>query len=458
VGSIVTLDSAAKKIRPQSHCIKVFAAIRAMPRVLRGFLPVLLILATASQGAQTGSAIERFRSLRDSLRQARSNKDWRSSVENAQELERFLNQSPESLLESARAELHRNDLNEALRKVQQFVKMGQVSDLLETSEEFARLRTAPSFPEIAKGMRENRSPVSLALTALQLSDPALLAEDLDYEPVSKRFFITSVREKKIVVAETNGIVRDFAKAPDDWPMLAIKIDPARQVLWATEVALQGFVFAPKSDWGRSAVLRFDLQTGKVLRRIEGPPNSALGDMTLAPNGDAILSDGEGGGVYRVSVQGDRFERSDGGDFISPQTPAMHPDGRQIFVPDYVRGIGVLDLSNRQVHWISTEGRYALNGIDGLYCDHGVLIAVQNGAAPERVVAFAMNAEFTKVASEAIFERSSDTLGDPTHGVIVDGEFYYIANSGWDVIDDHGNIKPDAKLSPARIMRVPLKAR
>ena len=147
-----------------------------------------------------------------------------------------------------------------------------------------------------------------------------------------------------------------------------------------------------------------------------------------------------------------LERLDNGDFISPQTPTMYTDGKHIFVPDYLRGIGVLEISTKQVRWLSMEKRFALNGIDGLYFDHGTLIAVQNGTSPERVVTFDLDPSLTRITSETIIERSTDTLGDPTHGVIIDDYFYYIANSGWDVIDDHGNMRPGAKPSEPRVMR------
>ncbi len=85
------------------------------------------------------------------------------------------------------------------------------------------------------------------------------------------------------------------------------------------------------------MLCYDLKNGTLLRRIEGPRPSALGDMALAPNGDIIVSDGDGGGVYRARANGATLERLDEGDFISPQTSAMHPDGKHIFVPDYLAG-------------------------------------------------------------------------------------------------------------------------
>lgn len=204
------------------------------------------------------------------------------------------------------------------------------------------------------------------------------------------------------------------------------------------------------------MLCYDLQNGKLRRRIEGPHGSALGDMALTAKGDVIVSDGDGGGVYRVLTKGTTLERLDDGDFISPQTPAMHPDGQHIFVPDYARGIGVLEIATKQVRWLSMEGRFALNGIDGLYWDRGRLIAVQNGTSPERVAAFTLDPSFTRIMSDTIIERSTPTLGDPTHGVVIDDNFYYIANAGWDAVDDRGNMKPGAQPSVPRIMRAQLQ--
>jgi hypothetical protein len=123
----------------------------------------------------------------------------------------------------------------------------------------------------------------------------------------------------------------------------------------------------------------------------------------------------------------------------------------------LRGIGLLDLETKQVQWLPMAGKFALSGIDGLYFSAGKLIAVQNGTSPERVVIFALDSTLTNIASETIIERLSETLGDPTHGVVIGADFYYIANSGWDTLDDHGTVKPDAKITPPRVMRVDFKA-
>lgn len=427
-----------------------------LPTYKLALVLVLLSLLAAPTAKQADSAAERLQGLQAKLRSSRTSGDWQSFLTSAMREKELLNQAPLSLVEVARAYVHLGNTRAAFRELEEFAHMGQSTDLLQSLPDFAGLREQASFSKIEKEMKANRTPASFAAAAFQLPDVALLAEDMDYDPASKRFFITSVREKKIIATDAGGNSSDFAGAPDDWPMLAIKVDSSRAVLWATEVAMQGLNFSPQSDWGRSVLLCYDLKTGKLLRRIEGPRGSALGDMVLTADGDVIVSDGNEGGVYRVAAKGRALEHLDGGDFISPQTPAMHPDGKHIFVPDYVRGIGLLEVATRRVRWLPMEGKFALNGIDGLYFDRGTLIAVQNGTSPERVVAFKLDPTLTRIESEKIIERSTATLGDPTHGVVIDGDFYYIANSGWDAIDDHGNMKPDAKPSPSRVMRVSLK--
>jgi hypothetical protein len=222
------------------------------------------------------------------------------------------------------------------------------------------------------------------------------------------------------------------------------------------VAIDGFTLSPRKDWGRSAIVMYDLKSGRLLHRLEGPAHTALGDMALTADGDAIVSDGDNGGVYRVGRTSLQIARLDAGDFISPQTAAMLPDGLHVLVPDYLRGIGILNLTTKSVAWIPMEGAHNLSGIDGIYLSGRTLIATQNGSSPERVVRFKLDATFTHVESESIIERATTNLGDPTHGVVVEGYFYYIANSGWNALDDHGERKPDIAMPQALVMRTALR--
>jgi hypothetical protein len=410
-------------------------------------------------GAADGSAaVEQLRELWEDTRRAHDAADKAAYLGNSRLMYAFLNGSPRSLLQLMSAEAFAGKQDEALTRFEQFVRMGQSDDTALSQKQFDAVRADARYPVIHAAMTANDGSISVADKLFELKDDSLIPEDIDYDAATHRFYITSVRKKEILSVDMSGGIRVFAQAPDGWPMMAVKADSRHRWLWATEVALDGFVYTPSKDWGRSAVVIYDLDSGRLLYRIEGPPHSALGDMTLTTEGDAILSDGELGGVYRVDRVLRRFERIDAGDFISPQTPVVLPDGRHILVPDYLRGIGILDLNSKHVVWLSTQGTHALSGIDGLYLYGTALLAVQNGTSPERVIRFDLDSSLAQVESEFVIERASRTLGDPTHGVVVNGGFYYIANSGWDNLDQHGRIQAGKSLSPAVIMRAKLASK
>jgi hypothetical protein len=423
----------------------------------------LAILAAIPQPPAT--ARDQFDRLQSRVRTAINSGDHQSRIAADLELLRLLNGSPAAVEALARAYAAAGDNSKALAALNQFADLGQVDDsLLDGSDQnFSALRSQPEYKQLLERFRRNKNPVSLGATAITLPDPGLLTEDIDFDPSTHTFLLTSVLEQKIVRAALDGHVTDFASSPDRWPMLAIKVDAPHHRVWATEVALDGFTAAPKDAWGRSAVLCFDLKTGKLLQRIEGPPHSALGDMVLAADGDPIVSDGEGGRLYRL-LNGD-LRAIDSNEFISPQTPMRVAGEDTVLVPDYVRGIAILHLgtnqvsrsqvSTKQVSWMS-GAKVALNGVDGLYLHNRSLILTQNGTSPERVILLDLDQSLTSVTASRVIEQASPDFGDPTHGVFVGDDFYYIANSGWNRLDDHGDLKAGSHLTPAKIMRYSLK--
>jgi len=411
----------------------------------------------SEENPAVSSTMVEFHRLQDDMRKAHALHDTAAYLADSRKFLRLLNGSPDAVLQRMSAEAFCGEEASALSSYEQFVRMGQSSESALQSKTFDKLRELPHFSEIHSAMTKNDVPISTATRVLQMVDADILPEDIDYDSRSKTFYITSVLKRNVVAIDMNGHSRVFAEAPDRWPTMALKVDSRRGRLWVTEVAIAGFDTVSKSDWGRSAVLIYDMRTGRLLQRLEGPSGAAFGDMTLGPNGDAIVSDGDQGAVYRVSFNSQQFERLDDGSFISPQTAVFHPDGRHLFVPDYFRGIGILDIPTKAVVWIPMDGRYALNGIDGLYRSGRTLIATQNGTSPERVVRFQLDLTLQHIESESIIERATDTLGDPTHGVLVNGSFYYIANSGWDALDEHGNRRDGKVMSPAILMRVKLNA-
>jgi hypothetical protein len=405
-----------------------------------------------AQSALAPTAIDQFARLQGELRRAHDSGDAAAYLTASQSMYAFLNGSPRAILQLMSAQTFAGKPDEALQSFAQFVAMGQADEQVLKAKSFDPLRDLPGYRGIHADMAANTTSKSAAEEVFRLPSTAQIPEDIDHDPETKQFYVSTVLGKQILQMNMTGGTKVFASAPDQWPMMALKVDARRHILWATEVALDGFAAVAKEDWGRSAVLQYDLRSGKLLHRIDGPPKAALGDMALAANGDPIVSDGEHGGVYRVNRNTQSLARIDAGDFVSPQTPAVLADGKHILVPDYVRGVALLDLNTQHVDWIPMDGKHALSGIDGLYALGNMLIATQNGTSPERVVQFTLTAPKTGVLSESIIERATPTLGDPTHGVVVGDYFYYIANSGWDSLDEHGVAKEGKTSTAPRIMR------
>jgi hypothetical protein len=392
----------------------------------------------------------RLDDLREKARAAHAAGDAAEYLARSRDIAQLLNSSPSSILQVMSAQAFSHDSDGALSSFEQFIDAGQSSPAAFENPVFADLRKSERFKALEARMRKNEGSVAASFTVFEIPDAPLVPEDIDYDPATRRFYISSVLKGEILTFDAGGHPTVFARAPDELPVLALKVDPKRRRLWATEVGLNQFASVPKEKWNTSVILVYDLDSGLLVRRIAGPTNAILGDMALTPGGDAIACDNDGG-VYRVHHDSWQTERLDSGEFISPQTPAISGDGAIAYVPDYLRGIAMLDLRTKTVTWMNAAG-HALNGIDGLYLSSRTLLATQNGSSPERVVRFELDKSMTRIESESIIERATPTLGDPTHGVLLKGFFYYIANSGWDMLNDDGTVKAGSVPSKASVMR------
>jgi len=77
-----------------------------------------------------------------------------------------------------------------------------------------------------------------------------------------------------------------------------------------------------------------------------------------------------------------------------------------------------------------------------------LIAIQNGTMPERITAFHLVSP-TRIEGFEVLEANWRGLGDPTHGIVIGDQFYFIANSGWDRVAEDGQFTAG---DAARIMK------
>jgi len=219
--------------------------------------------------------------------------------------------------------------------------------------------------------------------------------------------------------------------------------------------MQGF---QKADDGQSGVFKYDLQSGKLLKKYllsNTDGQHALGDLIIAKNGDVFASDSAAPNIYRIETRKDELEiflTSDS--FSSLQGLAFSPDEKILFAADYSKGIFRIGMRDKKILQIGMDASTNPIGIDGLYFHRGNLIAIQNGFRPHRVARFFLSKDFSCVTKSETLEANHADFNEPTLGVKVGNDFYYIANSQWALANDDGTLAAD-KLKEPVILRLKL---
>ncbi len=413
-------------------------------------------------GAADQSWIDRYQQEAAAMNKVCGAKEYPACRDHLLRLDELLDGRADIVYRLAKTEAMLGNKEAALDRLAIFSKSGLTFADPAADSEFAPLQDSAEFKTILARLKSAREPRSASKLFVTLPEPDLIAEDIAYDPVGDKFYISSVRHRKILSIDKHGSSAEFVREgqPDVWAILAVGVDSKRRTLWATTAAMPEGLGYRKKDEGRSALLKYSLGTGALLKRYDLPNDTqhALGDMIVNAAGDVFVSDGHGA-VYWVDHQKDTLDiLVDKGTFRSPQTPALSPDGRRLFVPDYSRGIGIVDLSTRQVKLLEHPKELSLGGIDGMYLTGRTLLAIQNGTDPERVIRMTLDASLTRVLEWETIEANWAGLGDPTHGVVVGDQFYFIANSGWDHMADDGSVKPGTTFEPATIRQMKLDAK
>jgi sugar lactone lactonase YvrE len=361
--------------------------------------------------------------------QAIRDKNYAKLRDTLLELKPLMPGNPRVVYNLAASEAKLGNQQTALRGLRDLSGAGLVYDIA-ADEDFASLRESGDYAVILKRFAENKKPVTHSSPAFQLAQRDLIPEDIAYDAKTQRFFVSSVRESKIIT----GDGKKFASS--DWSVLALRVDAKRRILWAATGWLPHCEHCDKSDKDKTALLALDLDSGALKQRYDPPVKGLLGDMTMSSRGDIYVSEGIHGAVLHLAAGAGKLERLDvPGEFPSPQTPALSSDEKTLYVPDYVRGIAAIDLASRAVKWLEPAGNIALNGIDGLYVYGDSFLAVQNGTNPPRIMRFSLD-----LRKQELLEANTRELGEPTHGTLVGNLFYFLANTGWGEYDDEGKKK------------------
>ncbi|WP_020530621.1 hypothetical protein [Flexithrix dorotheae] len=320
-------------------------------------------------------------------------------------------------------------------------------------KDFNTLKELPEFHTILQKIDSLNKPENKGNTLFTLPDKFLHPESVAYDSKTGRYFISSIRKRKIVVRSKDGNTKDFSHPEDSLLSVSgMKIDKKNRLLWACSAAFPEMENYMEEDKGKAKLLKYDLDKGKLLAtyhlKNDGKTHY-FGDLVLHPNGDVYVSDSGTPAIYKLESKGNQLQLYHHfKNLVSLQGLTFSKDGKQIFLADYLHGIFCFPISNPEaLKRINCPKELSLKGIDGLYFYKNALIITQNGIKPKRVSQFFLDDKFEKVKKAVPLVRAVEHYEEPTLGVIVKNDFIFVANSPWAAYDKDKNLKEDLVAEP-----------
>jgi sugar lactone lactonase YvrE len=438
-----------------------------MRRIL-SLLVAALCMATLCAHADT--AVQQARVLQKQAFDAYKAGKFADAAENFGAALTFRPHHPGLLYNFAATSAKAGNKDDAIRALNEYADMGLIADV-EKDDDFASLKGDAQFKAVLEKFRANGKPVGTSTIAARLTEP-MLAEGIAYDATGKRFFISSVDQRKIVQIAADGVAKDFIPFSRDGLLGAfgMSIDAKRQLLW---VATSGVAHVPnltETDRRTAGAIAFSIPDHReVTRETTTYPDlkstGIIGDLVVGPDGRVYAPDS----VLPVIHLIPSFElplplyaeprpatpvwlTSD--DFVSLQGIAITPDEKSFIVADYSMGLFFIDRATKAMQRVDFAGGTTLLGIDGLIRNRNTLIAVQNGIAPQRIIAMTLNASGNGVASVKVLSANDPNIPEPSLGTMRGDEYCVVANAQWSRFNEDGTRKQD--LDPPRIACLKLR--
>lgn len=342
------------------------------------------------------------------------------------------------------------------------IKMQQQGFAFTTGEnpDFEKIRGTEVYEYIEKNLKANQAPFGEGRVAFEVQGGPELLESITFSRLMDRFLMGSLKTGQIVAVDRSGKSSVLIE-PDDKNKLqsvtALAVTADGKTLYATTAATGAYPGATPTDAAHAAIVQFELPSGKLVRRhplpFDGQPLLPA-SLTIAPDGGVYIVDAARPQIHLL--KGGKVERLLAAPALSSlRGVALSKDGQRLFVADHELGLIGMAVGGKELFQLSA-GQHNFGGIEGLVWHGDHLYAIQNAFPPVRVVRIVTAKGGAELQGIQPLEANQAAISMPTVGVVVDDDFYFIANSQRDLYGPGGQIADGETAQPRRIWRTSLK--
>lgn len=304
--------------------------------------------------------------------------------------------------------------------------------------DFALIKEQLGYDELMDKIELLNQSEESSVLAFNIERPGFHPEGIAWSETEERFYLSDVRCGLILSIKGNGSkIEEVADLKDIgfWGAMGMDFDPnEKNILWVTSSVLPNYCEFRSELEGRSAVLKLDINTGKLIQSFEVEGEHVFGDLLISKNGIVYFTDSMTPLIYKIEpgkdtasvfVNDDRFWNLQG----------LTLSGKQMIVSDYITGLYSINMRSGEVSPVVGSDP-KLRGTDGLYADGSTVYLIQNGTYPFRISKIEILEDGReKRGSYQYLDNATENLGEPTLGTIHDGALYFIANSPWSFYDE-----------------------
>ena len=353
-----------------------------------------------------------------------------------------------------------NNLSQAFDRLYKLSEQGMAAEL-DAVPGLDAMRQYPLYGHIRDAMLEANDPVgnSTLAAVLQRDDFSASAVEVDGD----RFFVASLRTGEVISLNADGQATPLVDAEAGRSLgsvAGIALDPGGEHLWLAVNDLPQHVGHNPEAQSAPMLVRIDF-SGDVVRRVSLPEADVpgqLADLVVASDGTVYAVDQRHAAIYRAAADDEQAELIGSAPRLTSLRALVLADEEQkLIVADYALGLMTLDLSSMQPGLIAASETLNLGGIESLAISDRVLMAVQPGFSPERILRLELDESFSVVSRGVVQAKALPEFMYPMRGSISNGQFVFVANSYLPILGVGGEYPEGEERAGVKLMTVPIEA-